>query len=98
MDKELKEYLDTNMATKTDLEEFKKNMATKTDLEELKKNMATKDDIAEIKKEMSTKDDKKKLDKKIDHVKKDLIGYLEHLDNELQEHRHSSEIHQKVMA
>ena len=49
MDKELKEYLNKNMATKDDL----KGLATKDDI----KNMATKDDL----KGLATKSDLKKV-------------------------------------
>ena len=64
MDTELKEYLDKNMATKTDLQELRNDI--------------------------------KNLDEKIDAVNKDLTGYLKHIDSELQEHRHDSEVHKKV--
>lgn len=45
---------------------------------------------------MATKKDIEKLDKKIDKVNKDLIGYLDHIDTEFQEHRSISEAHLKV--
>ena len=64
MDKELKEYLDKNMATKSDIDKLDKNIDG--------------------------------LDKKIEKGNKDLLGYIAHLDSELQEHRRNSEVHKKV--
>ena len=66
------------------------------ELKQYLEKMATKDDLDEIRQDMATKDDIKKLDKKIDNVHDDLIGCLEHLDSNLQEHRHDTEVHKKA--
>lgn len=41
---------------------------------------------------MATKSDIHRLEKEI----KDIRHYVEHIDTELQEHRHDSEVHRKV--
>ena len=61
-------------------------------LDRLEKNMVTKSDIID----MATKNDINKLDKKIDKVNRGLLGYLEHIDTNLQEHIRDSEVHKKV--
>lgn len=68
-------------------------MATKSDIA----NMATKDDLSEMASKadlvgMATKSDIHRLEKEI----KDIRHYVEHIDTELQEHRHDSEVHRKV--
>lgn len=73
-------------------EELKKH------LDRIEKNMATKSELAEVRKEMATKKDFEKLDKKIDKLNKDLVGYMDHLDSEFQLHRRNSEAHLKVPA
>lgn len=88
MQKKLDLILGT-MATKSDIA----NMATKDDLSEMASKadlvgMATKADLSG----MATKSDLHRLEKEI----KDIRHYVEHIDTELQEHRHDSEVHRKV--
>lgn len=68
---------------KEHLNRLEENMATKSNLVEIRKEMVTKADIAN----MATKSD-------IDKLNKDLVGYIEHIDTELQEHRRNSEVHE----
>lgn len=92
MERDLRDYLDKivkESATKSDL----RDLATKSDL----KDFATKADLESIRKEIATKSDIVKLDKKIDKVEKSLIGYIKHIDTQLQDHRHNTELHKKVI-
>lgn len=103
MDKELKEHLNRiekrfdGMATKSDLADIRNEMATKSDISKLdtridgiEKNMATKSDIERLDNKID------KLDRKVEKGDRDILKYIEQLDNDLQEHRHNSESHLKV--
>ncbi|OGC11214.1 hypothetical protein A3K48_01650 [candidate division WOR-1 bacterium RIFOXYA12_FULL_52_29] len=82
--KEMRKKLDLilgTMATKSDLS----GMATKDDLA----GMATKADLTG----MANKSDISRLEKDLKEVK----YYVEHIDSELQEHRHDSEVHSLKM-
>lgn len=54
--------------------------------------------LSRIEKNMATKSDVDGLDKKIEKGNKEILGYIEHIDKELQEHRHNSEVHLKIPA